>query len=153
MGKNKTYVDWAQTTKYWEKVLQAAFVKMRVRTLERKKIGEKVPDGVGVDKIMTNLNSIFDTKFCSPGALGGMPNEDLQRMGISEETKLFAATFAHEKSAVVRQWKKWMAFNIKLDPTTKRQEVVKFKQALRKAKCGCMCYDSCGKKEASAFVH
>ena len=27
---------------------------------------------VEIDKIMTNLNSIFDTKFCSPGALGGM---------------------------------------------------------------------------------
>jgi len=152
MGRNKTYVDWTQTTKYWQKVLEAAFVKMRVRTLERKEFGEKVPDGVEVDKIMTNLNSIFDTKFCSPGALGGMHSEDLQRMGVSEEAMLFVSTFAHERSAVVRQWKKWMVFNIKLGPMTK-SPVVNFKQALQKAKCGCMCYDSCGKKEASAFVH
>lgn len=92
------------------KVLFQAFVRMRVRSIERKEVGEKASNeplssekrggrrdqvwdlgrapGFGrvwyderniqstprraLADVMATLRSIFDTKFCSPGALGGL---------------------------------------------------------------------------------
>lgn len=152
-GKNKTYVDWKLTMDYWQKVLFHAFVRMRVRSIERTEVGEKASNERALADVMATLRSIFDTKFCSPGALGGLKDEDLMRLGTSWDTVAVMSTFIHDKSTVVRMWKQWMVFNIKLRSNAERDIVTSFKEAIKTASCTCMCYDSCGKKEASAFVH
>mmetsp|Transcript_15313 Transcript_15313/g.36050 ORF Transcript_15313/g.36050 Transcript_15313/m.36050 type:complete len:951 (-) Transcript_15313:182-3034(-) len=147
-GEETEAIDWIATRDYWERVLMMSVMKLNVRQLEMKENGSPVLEKRSLPAVLKNLRSIFDTKFCSPGALGGLTDQNLRRLGVHDQVSL---TLAHidRDSVVIKQWQKWSVLNLKIRDKSRLQ---KFKDQLAESSCSCMCYNSCSKLKASAYV-
>ncbi|CAE7851840.1 unnamed protein product [Symbiodinium microadriaticum] len=145
-------VDWFATRHYWEMVAFTAFVRQGVRQALPQASSAAEQERT-LAQVTRNLRSIWDTKLCSPGALGGLKEEHLKRLGVTDEVSLIFA-LADKEALGQAMWRKWMVLHIKpsdLD-SVHRPNLDKFSSLLEDHTCDCMCYDQCGKLEASAYV-
>ncbi|CAK9076014.1 unnamed protein product [Durusdinium trenchii] len=148
VGESEHNVNWQATIKYWEKVLQMASAKMQVRALERQRMGQDDRNKQSIAAVLTNLHGIFETKFCSPGALGKLSDQDMLRLGMTDDVSRLILQM-DDMTSVVKRWKQWTVFNIKVKASS-RKFLNKFKKKVKRGTCSCMCYRSCGKLKASA---
>ncbi|CAE7797246.1 ada [Symbiodinium microadriaticum] len=146
-GSSSESVDWIQTRLYWERVLFLALRRLRAR--EAKSGPAHVKEDRSLADVALNLQSIFETKLCSPGALGGLKEKHLRRLGVRDEVALVVHSLDTD-NVVKALWKNWMVLHIKLRPGQSKRRLVLLQHLLKKHSCRCMCYDACGKLEASA---
>ena len=111
---------------------------------------EHLQDKRSLSQVVLNLQDIYETKFCSPGALGGLKDEHLQRLGVKDLTAL-AIHDVVKDSLVKGLWKNWLVLHVKIQwKTTASIRLKRFQDLLAKSACSCMCYDACGTLQASA---
>lgn len=146
-GSSSESVDWIQTRLYWERVLFLALRRLRAR--EARSGPAHVKEDRSLADVALNLQSIFETKLCSPGALGGLKEKHLRRLGVRDEVALVVHSLDTD-NVVKALWKNWMVLHIKLRPGQSKRRLVLLQHLLKKHSCRCMCYDACGKLEASA---
>ncbi|CAK9111406.1 unnamed protein product [Durusdinium trenchii] len=132
-----------------EKVLFVSLLRLQIRD-SRLQQPEHLQDKRSLSQVVLNLQDIYETKFCSPGALGGLKDEHLQRLGVKDLTAL-AIHDVVKDSLVKGLWKNWLVLHVKIQwKTTASIRLKRFQDLLAKSACSCMCYDACGTLQASA---
>lgn len=136
----KRTIDWSSTRLHWEKVLFTALLRLQIREVHSHDPTD-VQDERSLSQVFLNLQSIYETKICSPGALGGLKDEHLRRLGVGKEDLVQLALHQIDKEEVIKGlWRNWMVLHVQV-PSSKKH----FLKALRESKCRCMCYEACGK--------
>lgn len=144
----KRTIDWSSTRLHWEKVLFTALLRLRIREVHSHE-PTNVQDERSLSQVFLNLQSIYETKLCSPGALGGLKDEHLRRLGVGKEDSIQLALHQIDKEDVIKgMWNNWMVLHVAVPPSKKR-----FLKALEESRCSCMCYEACGKLNPSAVAN
>ena len=134
----KRTIDWSSTRLHWEKVLFTALLRLQIREVHSHDPTD-VQDERSLSQVFLNLQSIYETKICSPGALGGLKDEHLRRLGVGKEDLVQLALHQIDKEEVIKGlWRNWMVLHVQV-PSSKKH----FLKALRESKCRCMCYQAC----------
>ena len=134
----KRTIDWSSTRLHWEKVLFTALLRLQIREVHSHDPTD-VQDERSLSQVFLNLQSIYETKICSPGALGGLKDEHLRRLGVGKEDLVQLALHQIDKEEVIKGlWRNWMVLHVQV-PSSKKH----FLKALRESKCRCMCYEAC----------
>jgi len=143
-------IDWTNTRLYWEKVLFTAHLRLRLRELKSNGSPAIVQDERSLNHVILNLQSIYETKLCSPGALGGLKDDNLERLGVKDSATL--AIHSLDRDDVVKgMWRNWMVLHVKKTWSSSAAKN-RFLQLLDDRGCSCMCYEACGKLQASAVA-
>ena len=134
-------IDWTNTRLYWEKVLFTAHLRLQLRELKSNgpTAMRPVQDERSLNNVVLNLQSIYETKLCSPGALGGLKDENLERLGVEDSATL--ALHSLDKDDVVKgMWRNWMVLHVK--KTWSSSAMNRFLRLLDDRGCSCMCYEA-----------
>eukprot|EP00438_Fugacium_kawagutii_P008745 Skav206788 [mRNA] locus=scaffold1990:45195:46172:- [translate_table: standard] len=136
---HKKKIDWLNTRLYWEKVLFTALLRLQIREVHTPAI---LQDELPLSEVLLDLQSMYETKFCSPGALGGLKDEHLSRLGVQEEKDVVALTFhSADKAEVVKgMWRHWQVLHVEPQPSSRKNVKKIISQILEDNACSCMCY-------------
>ena len=138
-------IDWTNTRLYWEKVLFTAHLRLRLRELKSNGSPAIVQDERSLNHVILNLQSIYETKLCSPGALGGLKDDNLERLGVKDSATL--AIHSLDRDDVVKgMWRNWMVLHVKKTWSSSAAKN-RFLQLLDDRGCSCMCYEAWKKKQ------
>lgn len=144
----KRTIDWSSTRLHWEKVLFTALLRLQIREVHSHDPTD-VQDERSLSQVFLNLQSIYETKICSPGALGGLKDEHLRRLGVGKGDVVQLALHQIDKEEVIKGlWRNWIVLHVQV-PSSKQR----FLKALKESKCSCMCYEACGKLNPSAAAN
>lgn len=140
---NKKEIDWLNTRLHWEKVLFTALLRLQIREVHS---NESAIDELSISEVLLNLQSMYETKFCSPGALGGLKDEHLNRLGVQAEKDVVSLAFhSADKADVVKgMWRHWQVLHVELQQSSRKNMNKIVSQILEENACSCMCYKAWG---------
>lgn len=138
---NKKEIDWLNTRLYWEKVLFTALFRLQIREVHSNEPAI-VQDELSISEVLLNLQSMYETKFCSPGALGGLNDALLNRLGVQAEKDVVSLAFhSADKADVVKgMWRHWQVLHVELQQSSRKNVNKIASQILEENACSCMCY-------------
>ena len=134
-GKRK--IDWSTTRLHWEKVLFTSLMRLQIR--ESQHGPRNVRDPVALSEVFLNLQSIHQTKLCSPGALGGLKEVHLRRLGVTNDDLVPLAFHDLDKEQLFKvMWRNWLVLHVDLTRSGVNRR--RLERVLSSNSCSCMCY-------------